>query len=310
MPRWNHHLLSTVEKRPDWLTIPLGSQAYIDAVVRDVAPDHVLLNTPVRAATNEPDGRVRLHLDGGRSDVYDHVVLATHGDQAYAIVNGEATKEEAAILSSFHTSENTAVLHSDLSLMPARRKAWASWNYLTLSGAAADGQPGTAQVSLTYDMNILQHIPAGTFGDVLVTLNPLHEPDPATVQGRYRYSHPLYTRAAVDAQGLLPRIQNSRGISYAGAWTKYGFHEDGFSSGLRAAQEHLGAKLPFDFIDSTFSRGRSPRLGTADLLLRAVILVIQAVLIDTVGPLLGLAKPRDRRPVVNGLQGVARDKAD
>ncbi len=185
VPRWNHHLLSTVEKRPDWLTIPLGEPGVhrrrgARRGARPRAPEHGRCARP----PTSPTAASGCTWTAGRSDVYDHVVLATHGDQAYAIVKGEATKEEAAILSSFHTSENTAVLHSDLSLMPARRKAWASWNYLTLSGAAADGQPGTAQVSLTYDMNILQHIPAGTFGDVLVTLNPLHEPDPATVQGR------------------------------------------------------------------------------------------------------------------------------
>lgn len=128
-------------------------------------------------------------------------------------------------------------------------------------------------------MNILQHVPQETFGDVLVTLNPLHEPKKETVQGRYSYAHPLYNAAAVRAQGLLPRIQNTRGISYAGAWTKYGFHEDGFSSGLHVATEHLGAKLPFEVVDSTFSRGRRPVLNLGDHLLRLVILVIQVFVV-------------------------------
>ncbi|CRK24661.1 hypothetical protein BN1708_018116, partial [Verticillium longisporum] len=86
-------------------------------------------------------------------------------------------------------------------------------------------------------------------------MNPLHEPDPAKTQASFTYRHPLYTPEAVRAQRLLPRIQNTRGISYAGAWTKYGFHEDGFSSGLAAAQDHLHARLPFQFVDSTYSRG-------------------------------------------------------
>jgi len=280
--RWNHHLLSTVARRPDWLTIPTGSQSYIDAVLRHVPPDHVLLNSPVHSVCNEPDGRVRIQMDGGRSAVYDHVIIATHGDQAYSLVEASATPDETAILSQFQTSENTAVLHSDLSLMPVSRKAWSSWNYLMLSPGVA-GAEGAGRVSLTYNMNILQHIPEGTFGDVLVTLNPLHEPDADTVQGRYTYRHPLYNAAAVAAQNLLPSIQNTRGISYAGAWTKYGFHEDGFSSGLECARDYLGASPPLDFVDSTFSRGRRPVLGLTDWLLRVVILLIQTFVVKLAG---------------------------
>ncbi|KAF3766016.1 FAD/NAD(P)-binding domain-containing protein [Cryphonectria parasitica EP155] len=270
---WNHHLLSTVATRPSWLTIPEGSKAYIDAVMKGFPPNHLFLNTPVSSVTNERDGRVRLHLRDGKSAVYDHVILATHGDQAYEIIKNSATREETSILSTFETSQNTAVLHADLTHMPADRKAWSSWNYLTLTSPST-GRSNIDQVSLTYNMNILQHIPVDTFGDVLVTLNPLHEPKASTVQGRYEYTHPLYNAASIHAQGLLPKIQNKRGISYCGAWTKYGFHEDGFSSGLAVAKDHLGAKLPFEFVDSTYSRGRAPVLGLADYLLRLLILVI------------------------------------
>ena len=290
--RWNHHLLSTVARRPDWLTIPGGSQAYIDAVLRNFPSDHVFLNCPVLSVSNEPDGRVRLELRGAESVVYDHVILATHGDQAYSIIRDSATPEETDILSRFQTSSNTAVLHSDLSLMPVSRKAWSSWNYMMLSPGEA-GATGAGRVSLTYNMNILQHIPVDTFGDVLVTLNPLHEPDEATVQGRYEYRHPLYNAAAVEAQDMLPRIQNTRGISYAGAWTKYGFHEDGFSSGLSCALHHLGAKPPLDFVDSTFSRGRRPVLGLADWLLRVAILLIQTFVVGLAGGIVGaVLRPR------------------
>ena len=288
--RWNHHLLSTVARRPQWLTIPAGSSSYIDAVVRELPAGRVLLNTPVRSVSSEADGRVRLHLDGGKSEVYDHVILATHGDQAYSIIQQSATDDERSILSSFRTSQNTAVLHSDLTLMPTCRKAWASWNYLTLS-SALEGQGSVDRVCLTYNMNILQHIPTGTFGHVLVTLNPLHEPEPSTVQGRYSYAHPLYNAAATRAQRRLPSIQNKRNISYAGAWTKYGFHEDGFSSGLHVAKEHLGAELPFAFVDSTFSRGRYPRLGLGDWLLRVVILIVQVVVIKLLGSVVSWCWP-------------------
>jgi len=235
-------------------------------------PNHVLLNTPVQSITNDDDGRVRLHLHDGKEEVYDHVILATHGDQAHDIIFSEADQEEKAILSGFQTSKNTAILHSDLSLMPRSRKAWSSWNYITESSPTSSN---VDQVCLTYNMNILQHIPEKTFGNVLVTLNPLHLPDPEFVQGRYTYSHPLYNATSIRSQSLLPRIQNTRGISYCGAWTKYGFHEDGFSSGLKVAQDHLGAQLPFKFTDSTFSRGRRPVLGIADLALRVWINFVQ-----------------------------------
>lgn len=240
--------------------------------------NHLRLHTRVTALTNDADGRVRLHTEGGGSEVFDHVILATHGDQAYSIIRESATEEERAILQNFRTSENVAVLHSDVSLMPESRKAWSSWNYLTRSSPLT-GSGNIDQVCLTYNMNILQHIPRNAFGDVLVTLNPLYEPDPKTVQGRYTYRHPLYTPGAIRAQQLLENIQNKRGISYAGAWTKYGFHEDGFSSGLRVAVEHLGAKIPFEFQDSTFSRGMKPKLTIADRILRLFILLVQLLLI-------------------------------
>ena len=126
-------------------------------------------------------------------------------------------------------------------------------------------------------MNLLQHIPSSKFGHVLVTLNPNLQPDPSLVQGRWTYTHPLYNAAAIRGQKLLPKIQNTRGISYAGAWAKYGFHEDGFSSGVRVAMEHLGAKIPFEFTDSTFSRGRKPQLGRADYATRVFVWTVQAM---------------------------------
>ncbi|OTB05333.1 hypothetical protein M426DRAFT_21926 [Hypoxylon sp. CI-4A] len=297
---WNHHLLSTVATRPDWLTLENGAKSYIDAVMRGFPPNHLFMKTAVKHLTNDKDGKVRLHLENGKSEVYDHVILATHGDQAYQLIKHSATAEEKEILSSFQTSENTCVLHSDLSHMPKRENSWSAWNYLTMSsfwtGKDID------RVSLTYNMNILQHIPRESFGDVLVTLNPIQEPKAELVQGRYSYSHPLYNPAAIRAQQALPKIQNTRGISYAGAWTKYGFHEDGFSSGLYAAQAHLGARLPFQFVDSTYSRGRKPKLGIIDLFVRVIILLIQVFIIGVLERILGIRRRRALRQV-NGVGG-------
>lgn len=303
-------------RRPDWLTIDVGSKAYIDAVLKGFPTSHLFLNTPVNSVKNEPDGRVRLHLGDGKSEVYDHVILATHGDEAFDIIGASATDEEKDIMSCFHTSQNDAVLHSDISMLPVSRKAWASWNYLSLSSPAGQAGTGTVvdRVSLTYNMNILQHIPTDSFGHVLVTLNPLSEPDADTVQGRYSYTHPLFTASAVRAQQLLPRIQNKRGISYAGAWTKYGFHEDGFSSGLAVATQHLGARLPFDFVDSTYSRGRTPKPGISDWFLRIVLWIIHVCLVGTVERLFGVSRaargqPRLNTPVRSDTQGARAGKA-
>jgi predicted NAD/FAD-binding protein len=257
------------------MTLQNCAKSYIDAVMKGFPPNHVFLSTAVTSITNT-SGKVQLHLSNGKTDTYDHVIIATHGPQSHTLISPSITPSENEILSGFQTSKNTAILHSDLSLMPKLRTAWSSWNYITKSSPTSSN---IDQVCLTYNMNILQHIPESHFGPVLVTLNPLHNPAPEFVQGRYTYHHPLYNAKAIRSQSLLPKIQNKRGISYAGAWTKYGFHEDGFSSGLKVAMEHLGAQLPFEFVDSTFSRGKRPVLGLADLVLRVWISVVQVLIV-------------------------------
>ncbi|KAI1169491.1 FAD/NAD(P)-binding domain-containing protein [Nemania sp. FL0916] len=304
---WNHGLLNTVSKTSDWLTLANGSKSYVDAIMRGFPPNHLFLKTAIKHLSNDKHGQVRLHLENGKTEVYDHVILATQGDQAFQIIAPSATDEERGILSNFHTSENTCVLHSDLSLMPKRQKAWSSWNYLATSSPWTNTD--IDQVSLTYNMNVLQHIPRSAFGDVLVTLNPIHEPKAATIQGRFSYSHPLYTTAAVQALDRLPNIQNKRGISYAGAWTRDGFHEDGFSSGLHVAINHLGARVPFEFVDSTLSRGRRPELTLLDWLLRIIILIIQIFLIDLPDRMIGTTKARVSAQVLGVRKKLANGKS-
>ena len=284
---WNHHLLNTVAARPTWMTVPGGSRQYIDAILHGFPESNIHLSTPITSVRNEID-KIGVTTASGSTQVFDHVILATHGDTATSIIKSSATREEMDIMSAFKTSANTAVLHSDLSLMPHRRITWSAWNYITQSPSPRK----TPTVCLTYWMNLLQHIPSSTFGPVLVTLNPLHRPDPALLQGEWIYHHPLYNAAAVRSQSLLPRIQNRRGISYAGAWTKYGFHEDGFSSGLKVAIDHLGATLPFTFVDSTFSRGRRPSIGWIDRVVRMMIWWIQGCVVF-VGVVLALLGFRD-----------------
>ena len=311
---WNHHLLSTLAERPPWLTIPGGSQRYIDAVLRSYPPEKLHVHTSCEVANvlrpfrHGKDGVTVswINAESGRieTDSFEHVILACHGDEVLPLLAKHGarqqqpisaidkynlqetstgfvkassriqyvTQEELDVFSSFQTTENVCYLHSDLSLMPKRRDVWTSWNYLINSIPSKLSHP--AGVSLTYCMNILQHIPEKTFGPVLVTMNPDHKPNPALIQAKFLYRHPLYTIESVQAQKRLERIQNTGGVSYCGAWTKYGFHEDGFSSGLKVAVEHLGAKLPFEFVDSTYSRGQVPELCWKDYLLRVVISII------------------------------------
>ncbi|KAK3112914.1 hypothetical protein LTR53_010308 [Teratosphaeriaceae sp. CCFEE 6253] len=312
---WNHHLLTTIATRPPWLTVPGGSQRYIDAIVKSFPKRRLHLHTSSEVAnilrparSDDADVTVSwIDTASGRieGDVFEHVILACHGDQILPMLakhdsppnsGGDAPHEqhkrssfiksasgvqyvsqtELDIFSAFETSENVAYLHSDLSCMPTRRKCWTAWNYLITSAPSKLSNP--AGVSLTYCMNILQHLSEKTYGPVLVTMNPEHPPDPQLTQGKFVYRHPLYTSASIHAQKRLASIQNTRGVSYCGAWTKYGFHEDGFSSGLKVAIEHLGAELPFDFVDSTYSRGHKPELGLLDYLLRVVLLLTLMVL--------------------------------
>jgi predicted NAD/FAD-binding protein len=161
--------------------------------------------------------------------------------------------------------------------MPKRRNAWSAWNYLTTSESSPSSQnpAGALQtVSLTYNMNILQHIPVSKFDNVLVTLNPENPPAPALTQATYQYRHPLYNARVVTAQEQLDTIQGKQSIWYAGAWTGYGFHEDGFSSGMRVGLR-LGGSVPWEAKDAKFSRGLKPILGWKDWAVRAVVMFMQ-----------------------------------
>jgi predicted NAD/FAD-binding protein len=267
-------MLTALDTSPQWRTLKYGARSYIDAVLRGFPSNHLFLNTPVQSIANDDDGHVLLQLADGTTKVFDHAVVATHGDQAYSLILPSSDYEERRILSAFRTSKSTAVLHCDASLMPKSRRAWSACNYIAKSAVSS----GTDKVCITYNMNILQHIPEKTFGPVLVTLNPIYQPDLTLVQGRFTYSHPLHDSSTVRSQKLLKRIQNTRGISYCGAWTRYGFHEDGFSSGLRVAQDHLGAKLPFQLKDSTFSPRHRRILGLVGLLVKLGIVVLQILI--------------------------------
>jgi predicted NAD/FAD-binding protein len=220
------HALLQVGARPRWRTVSGGSREYVARLTAGYR-DRVRLSTPVVAVRRDPDG-ITVHDGRGGSDRFDHVVFATHADTALSILGAEASAEERAALGAFRFQDNEAVLHRDPSLMPRRRAIWSSWNYL----AEGRGEPDrTRPVSLTYWMNRLQNL--RTRRPVFVTLNPIREPRGEVTH--VRYSHPQFDRAAVDAQDSIAFLQGRRRTWFAGAWSGYGFHEDGLRAGLEVA---------------------------------------------------------------------------
>lgn len=223
----NHGLLS-LANRPQWRTVLGGSVQYVDAIAVDLG-DAVRLNSRVTSVTRVSGG-VDVTVNG-RTETFDHVVLACHSDQALSLLTNP-TAAEQEVLGAIDYQPNVATLHTDASLMPRRERARASWNYRRLPGARA--------ATLTYDVSRLQgHDAAETF---YVTLNQADAIDPALVIGTMQYAHPVFNQAAVAAQRRHGEISGVAGISYAGAYWRYGFHEDGCRSGYVVAKA-LGAPV-------------------------------------------------------------------
>ena len=167
----------------------------------------------------------------GAVDRFDHVVIGAHADQALAMLE-QPTADERRLLGAFRYSRNLTVLHTDETLMPSRRRAWASWNYM-----------GSDQgLCVTYWMNNLQNLPGQ---DLFVTLNPPRPPRPETLLRSELYEHPIFDAAAVAAQKQLWSLQGQGGIWYCGAHFGAGFHEDGLQSGLAAAEQLGGVRRPW-----------------------------------------------------------------
>ncbi len=219
----NHGLLQ-VNDRPQWFTVKGGSQHYVKAVTSRVANKH--LRTPVLSVERDADG-VTLHTVSG-SERFDHVVLACHADQALQTLAAPSADEQS-VLSAIRFQDNLAVLHTDTSVMPDRKLAWAAWNYQRLSDT-----PERSGVCLHYWLNKLQPLPFSQ--DVFVSLNPLTDIDPSQVLGQFHYTHPVFDLAAIQAQRRMGPLQGQQHTWFAGAWMGYGFHEDGYKAGRAAAQ--------------------------------------------------------------------------
>jgi predicted NAD/FAD-binding protein len=220
----NHGLLQVAD-RPQWWTVAGGSRQYVQRIV-DTIPD-ARLSTPVRWIRREAQG-VRVCTESGWES-FDQVVVATHPDQALAMLL-EPTALEQTVLSAIRYQANRAVLHTDASVLPKRRKAWAAWNY----ERGADDSRESARVCLHYLLNRLQPLPWEQ--PVVVSLNPVREIARTSIMAEYDYAHPVFDVAALHAQEMVPQLQGQHRTWFCGAWTGYGFHEDGLKSGRSVAR--------------------------------------------------------------------------
>jgi predicted NAD/FAD-binding protein len=227
----NHGLLQVAE-RPQWWTVAGGARHYVEKIVAGIADKR--LSTRVHAIKRDASG-VRIfsgRLGSHQVETFDKVILATHSDQALALL-AEPSEAEQAVLGAIRYQPNRAVLHTDTAVLPKRPLAWAAWNY----ERAPETQRESAQVCLHYLLNLLQPLPFEQ--PVIVSLNPVAGIDEDSILGSFNYSHPVFDLAAIRAQKELPALQGQQNTYFCGAWTGYGFHEDGLKSGLHAAKELL-----------------------------------------------------------------------
>jgi uncharacterized protein len=224
----HNHGLIQVSNRPRWFTVKGGSKNYVQKIVADVRDKR--LNTPVSLIERDESG-VRI-VTQDHAERFDEVVICTHSDQALRMLR-VPTPAEQKYLSAIPYQDNVAVLHTDESVLPSRRKAWAAWNY---ERASDEGQE-SARVCLHYLLNKLQPLPFEQA--VVVSLNPTKPIDPTKIIASIDYAHPVFDLAAIDAQQHLPEIQGQQHTWFAGAWMGYGFHEDGLKAGLGVARQLL-----------------------------------------------------------------------
>ncbi|HUC07806.1 MAG TPA: FAD-dependent oxidoreductase [Solirubrobacterales bacterium] len=221
---FDNHGMFSLRDRPRWRTVQGGSRSYVEAITEPWR-DCIRLRAPVRSI-ERLDGGVRIAAEGCESEDFDQVVIAAHSDQALAML-ADPSEAERDILGAIPYQRNEAVLHTDASLLPRRRSAWASWNFhLT--------EPASERSTVTYWMNNLQQLRADR--EFLLTLNRGEAIDPEKVLRRFTYEHPVYTAAGVAAQAQHGEISGVRRTHYCGAYWGWGFHEDGVVSAIRACE--------------------------------------------------------------------------
>lgn len=219
----NHGLLNIAD-RPQWYVVPGGSRSYLAPLCEPFA-DNIHLNADIKMITRE-NNAVQIYFTNGDLQTFDEVVIACHSDQALALL-GDATEQEQKILGAIPYSENSVVLHTDINLLPKRKKAWASWNY-QLNGNRAK------PASVTYNMNILQGLSSDdTF---CVTLNQREDIEQSKILREFIYHHPVFSTESINAQQKRLEICGHQHTHFAGAYWYSGFHEDGVRSGVDVAQ--------------------------------------------------------------------------
>lgn len=238
----NNHGLLQVNDRPQWQTVVGGSREYVKRIARDFQ-DTVQLNCGIQSVTRHGGG-VTLRDDNGRYWQFDQVVLASHADQSLAML-ADASPDETRLLSTFRYEANTAYLHSDPLLMPRRKKAWASWCYLSSQ------QQRDSKVAVSYWMNQLQHLKVPE--PVLVTLNPWRLPRTHLTHQQFEYQHPVFDGQALAAQSQLWSLQGRNHTWFCGSYFGHGFHEDGLQAGLAVAEALGGEQRPWQ-LDEPNSR--------------------------------------------------------
>jgi len=239
----NHGLLQ-IQNRPQWLTIQGGSREYVKRIVAALEASKVkFVRESVVRVNAKQDGASQIEVISQSGPVFfDEVVMACHSDQTLNLVHG--IEEQAKnILAAIPYQKNRAILHTDERFLPETKRCWAAWNYTAKSGMNITSKQ---HMSVNYLINRLQPLPAQLKDTpIIVSLNPALEPDPKLVHQEIHYSHPVFDMSAIQAQKELPLIQGTSSIWYCGAWTGFGFHEDGLRSGELVAEALIeGIHLP------------------------------------------------------------------
>ncbi|RME18668.1 MAG: FAD-dependent oxidoreductase [Alphaproteobacteria bacterium] len=223
-----NHALMSAGGHHQWFTVSGGSREYVSRIEARLREQGVTirLKTPVRAIERE-GGKVTLHTPGAAPEAFDEVILATHPDQALAMLATPSRAERRA-LSAIGFQDNHAVLHADASLMPRRRAVWSSWVY------QSDSRAAERRLGVTYWMNRLQNIPDDD--PLFVTLNPTRPPNAAAIYDQHSFRHPVFDAGAFAAQKEISALQGTRNTWFAGAWLRNGFHEDGIATARRVTR--------------------------------------------------------------------------
>lgn len=229
----NHGLLQLLG-RPSWRTVDGGGREYVRRLIAD-SNAKIHLDCGARKITRR-GADVFVEDEDGIVHRFDHVVIATHAEQALALMP-DADPLERELLGSFGYQKNLAVLHTDKAFMPRRRRLWACWNYMKMSGGSE------SELCVSYWMNALQKLATKT--DIFVTLNPPTMPDPAKTHGTFSYDHPVFDARAAAARERLWDLQGRRRTWFCGSYFGDGFHEDGLQSGLAVAEQLGGVRRPW-----------------------------------------------------------------